>query len=247
MPELMEDAFTRLGATESGAAAAAAAGAAGAAGGAGVGGSVEHVFEDLESRMFYESLPDIKSMVPAVLLGLGTETAPAAAAQGTGGGEDGVKDGAAAEAADGGAAGSADSSAAAAAGGSAPAAAAAPVAAAAVPEPDLGAAAEGGAVTAQPPPTDDSGGGGGPAPSQLESILSQLPHCVSRDTADELSVNFCFINSKAARKRLVRALCDVPKACLQLVPFYARVVATLAQVFPDVHQVRCAAKMVLQH
>ena len=53
---------------------------------------------------------------------------------------------------------------------------------------------------------------------------------------DELSVNFCFSNSKGARKRLVRALCDVPKACLQLVPFYARIVATLAPVFPDILQ-----------
>jgi regulator of nonsense transcripts 2 len=34
----------------------------------------------------------------------------------------------------------------------------------------------------------------------------------------------------------VRALCDVPKACLQLVPYFARIVATLAQVFPDIPQ-----------
>ena len=50
MPELVEDAFTRLGATEGPALAA----------GAVVGPEEQHVFEDLESRMFYESLPDIR-------------------------------------------------------------------------------------------------------------------------------------------------------------------------------------------
>jgi len=48
MPELVEDAFTRLGAKDGGAAAPALA------------QQEEHVFEDLESRMFYESLPDIR-------------------------------------------------------------------------------------------------------------------------------------------------------------------------------------------
>ena len=49
MPELVEDAFTRLGAKDGGAAAPALAQQ-----------QEEHVFEDLESRMFYESLPDIR-------------------------------------------------------------------------------------------------------------------------------------------------------------------------------------------
>ncbi len=52
--------------------------------------------------------------------------------------------------------------------------------------------------------------------------------------ADELAVNFCFANSKGARRRLVRTLCDVPRASLQLLPFYARVIAVLAQALPDV-------------
>ena len=50
-----------------------------------------------------------------------------------------------------------------------------------------------------------------PLPASLTpSPLSPSLQC------DELSVNFCFSNSKGARKRLVRALCDVPKACLQV-------------------------------
>ena len=51
MPELVEDAFTRLGAKEGSGAVATTGSAA---------PQEEHVFEDLESRMFYESLPDIR-------------------------------------------------------------------------------------------------------------------------------------------------------------------------------------------
>ena len=41
--------------------------------------------------------------------------------------------------------------------------------------------------------------------------------------------------NKGARKRLVRALtAEMPAGALALLPFYARIAATLAQVFPDV-------------
>lgn len=68
----------------------------------------------------------------------------------------------------------------------------------------------------------------------MELILSRLPTCVSKDLADELALNFCFINTKINRRRLVRGLCDVPRAALQLVPFYARIAAVVGSVFPDV-------------
>ncbi|KAG1671472.1 hypothetical protein FOA52_003130 [Chlamydomonas sp. UWO 241] len=67
MPQLAEDAFTRLGAAESaGATQSQQQGDGGA-------DANEHVFEDVESRVFYESLPDIRSMVPGVLLGVGAD------------------------------------------------------------------------------------------------------------------------------------------------------------------------------
>lgn len=68
----------------------------------------------------------------------------------------------------------------------------------------------------------------------MEVILSRLSHCVSKDLADELALNFCFINTKINRRRLVRGLCDVPRAALQLVPFYSRIIATTGSVFPDI-------------
>jgi len=143
------------------------------------------LFEDPETRAFYESLPDLRAMVPAVLLGAAEPPAPAP----------GAPDAAA------------DASAAAAAGG--------------------GSAATGG------------GGGGGSRVAALEPLLARLPLCFTRTACDEVAVEFCFANaaSKAGRKRLVRALTELPpRSGLQLLPFYARVAAALATVFPDVAQ-----------
>lgn len=42
--------------------------------------------------------------------------------------------------------------------------------------------------------------------------------------------NFCFVNSKGARKKLVMALFSVPRQALDLLPMYARLVAILDKV-----------------
>ncbi len=72
-------------------------------------------------------------------------------------------------------------------------------------------------------------------PSQLDLLLARLPGCVSKELADELAVNFCYQQTKGARKRLARALAaELPLGALALLPYYARITATLAQVFPDI-------------
>lgn len=76
--------------------------------------------------------------------------------------------------------------------------------------------------------------GGAKTKAAVDALLAQLPKCISRDLCDDLSVNFCYLNSKAARKRLVRVLCETHRSNLQLLPFYARIAAILSQVFPDV-------------
>ena len=77
--------------------------------------------------------------------------------------------------------------------------------------------------------------GGVKTKAAVDALLGQLPKCISRDLCDELSINFCYLNSKAARKRLVRTLCESShRSNLQLLPFYCRVAAILSQVFPDV-------------
>lgn len=74
-------------------------------------------------------------------------------------------------------------------------------------------------------------------PSQLDLLLARLPGCVSKELADELAVNFCYQQTKSARRRLARALAaELPLGALALLPYYARITATLAQVFPDIAQ-----------
>ncbi|KAI5083055.1 hypothetical protein GOP47_0002798 [Adiantum capillus-veneris] len=70
--------------------------------------------------------------------------------------------------------------------------------------------------------------------TNLDSILQRLPGSVSRDLIDQLTVDFCYVNSKSNRKKLVRALFGVPRTSLELLPYYSRMVATLATCMKDV-------------
>lgn len=49
-----------------------------------------------------------------------------------------------------------------------------------------------------------------------------------------VQVEFCYLNSKANRKKLVRALFNVPRTSLELLPYYSRMVATLSTCMKDV-------------
>lgn len=70
--------------------------------------------------------------------------------------------------------------------------------------------------------------------TSLDGLLQRLPGCVSRDLIDQLTVEFCYLNSKSTRKKLVRALFNVPRTSLELLPYYSRLVATLATCMKDV-------------
>lgn len=70
--------------------------------------------------------------------------------------------------------------------------------------------------------------------TNLEALLQRLPGCVSRDLIDQLTVEFCYLNSKASRKKLARALFGVPRTSLELLPYYSRMVATLSTCMKDV-------------
>jgi regulator of nonsense transcripts 2 len=70
--------------------------------------------------------------------------------------------------------------------------------------------------------------------TNLDSLLQRLPGCVSRDLIDQLTVEFCYLNSKASRKKLVRAVFNVPRTSLELLPYYSRLVATLSTCMKDV-------------
>ncbi|RUP46340.1 nonsense-mediated mRNA decay 2 protein [Jimgerdemannia flammicorona] len=70
--------------------------------------------------------------------------------------------------------------------------------------------------------------------AQLDALLARLPQLSNRDLIDTAAVEFCYLNSKASRKKLAKALISVPRSRLDLLPYYARLVAALNPYFPDV-------------
>ncbi|CAG8604300.1 1921_t:CDS:10, partial [Acaulospora colombiana] len=73
-----------------------------------------------------------------------------------------------------------------------------------------------------------------PGPSQvLTGIMGKLPEATSRDAIDQVAVDFIYVNSKAARKRLVKFLVTSPKQRTDLIPYYGRLVATISKYAPD--------------
>jgi regulator of nonsense transcripts 2 len=72
--------------------------------------------------------------------------------------------------------------------------------------------------------------------AQVDALLVKLPELQTKDQVDQLALDFCFLNSKASRNRLIKAVQDVPKGRTDLLPIYSRLVATLGQYMPDVPQ-----------
>lgn len=70
--------------------------------------------------------------------------------------------------------------------------------------------------------------------AQVDAIIARLPELMTKDSVDQTAIDFCFLNSKASRNRLIKALTDVPKNRGDLLPSWARLVATLGQYMPDV-------------
>ena len=69
----------------------------------------------------------------------------------------------------------------------------------------------------------------------LETFLKNLEHCVNREMIDKSAIDFCTnLNSKNNRKKLVRALFSVPRTRLDLLPFYARFVAQISPIMPNI-------------
>ncbi|PNS16817.1 hypothetical protein CAC42_4781 [Sphaceloma murrayae] len=72
--------------------------------------------------------------------------------------------------------------------------------------------------------------------AQVDALLARLPELVTRDQTDQFAIDFCFLNSKASRNRLIRATEEIPKGRTDLLPLYSRLVATLGRCLPDVSQ-----------
>ncbi|BDD59213.1 hypothetical protein MAP00_004437 [Monascus purpureus] len=72
--------------------------------------------------------------------------------------------------------------------------------------------------------------------AQVDALLTKLPELQMKDQVDQLALDFCFLNSKASRNRLIKAVSDIPKGRSDLLPLYSRLVATLGQYMPDIPQ-----------
>lgn len=70
--------------------------------------------------------------------------------------------------------------------------------------------------------------------AQVDALLARLPDLSGKDAIDELAVDFCFLNSKASRNRLIKAVQEVPKGRSDLLPSWSRLIATLGKYMPDV-------------
>lgn len=70
--------------------------------------------------------------------------------------------------------------------------------------------------------------------AQVDLLLARLPDLTTKEAIDQTAIDFCFVNSKASRNRLIKALTDVPKGRGDLLPSWARLVATLGQYMSDI-------------
>lgn len=70
--------------------------------------------------------------------------------------------------------------------------------------------------------------------AQVDALLARLPELSTKDAVDQTAMDFCFLNSKASRNRLIKAMQEIPKGRSDLLPLYSRLIATLAKYMPDV-------------
>ena len=77
--------------------------------------------------------------------------------------------------------------------------------------------------------------------AQVDALLLRLPDLNNRDMIDQAAFDFCFLNSKASRNRLIRVLQEVPRSRQDLLPTYSRLTATLSRYLPDI------GKSVVEH
>lgn len=69
--------------------------------------------------------------------------------------------------------------------------------------------------------------------AQVDAILVRLLEVQNKEHVDSIAHDFCFLNSKASRNRLLKSLQEVPRGRTDLLPLFARLIATLGQYMPD--------------
>lgn len=69
---------------------------------------------------------------------------------------------------------------------------------------------------------------------KVDLLLMRMAESTNRDMIDQITVEFVFLNSKASRNRLLKKLLDVPRNRQDVLPYYARLIATLSRYLPDI-------------
>lgn len=170
------------------------------------------LWDDEDTRSLYEVLPDLKDMVPHVLLGIsGAPNTPAVAL--TALEDEKPADPAAAPTQS----------------------AAAVVPAATSPETHEASAAavlaeSSGAPSESAPATSDSSSSAGSLATttvsdKLTLFLQHLNKCVNRDMIDQAAIDFAYINNRGNRSRVVKHMFTVPRNRLDALPYYSRFIA----------------------
>ena len=70
--------------------------------------------------------------------------------------------------------------------------------------------------------------------AQVDALLTRLPELQNKEQIDQAAMDFCFLNSKASRNRLIKAIQEIPKGRSDLLPSYSRLVATLGKYMLDI-------------
>ncbi|KAG0277333.1 hypothetical protein BGZ95_006119, partial [Linnemannia exigua] len=70
--------------------------------------------------------------------------------------------------------------------------------------------------------------------TQIDAFMARLSNMCNRDMIDQAAVEFCYLNSKLSRNRLIKTLVQVPRDRHDLLPYYSRMIATFKPFYPDV-------------
>ncbi|KTW27816.1 uncharacterized protein T551_02783 [Pneumocystis jirovecii RU7] len=69
---------------------------------------------------------------------------------------------------------------------------------------------------------------------QIDAYITRLPELNNRDMIDQAAIDFCFLNSKASRNRLIKVLCEPPRNRQDIFPYYSRLIVTLSKYMPTI-------------
>ncbi|EGG03325.1 uncharacterized protein MELLADRAFT_90304 [Melampsora larici-populina 98AG31] len=82
------------------------------------------------------------------------------------------------------------------------------------------------------PPLTGEALASGPA-ARLTALFTRLDDVYGAEAIDRITVEFAYLNSKAARNRLIKHFLSVNKNRMDLLPYFARMTATLSKYMPD--------------